>query len=522
MHLSRKGPVVILLLLIVVTLIQCSSPADKTSILNSTTTISSQDEINNGKKLAATYCQSCHQLPDPSLLDKTRWRESVLPVMGLYLGINYHVSDSILNYIGNMSHFPKTAAIDSTQLRQIIAYYTANAPEHLPVARRPEPLHQLPFFKILSTPDEWITSPALTSCVKIDVSVTPHRLLVFDGMKNRFIVLTDRGKTVNSSALSGSVVDMVPHNNSIIATTIGNDLYSNDAVNGDIKEISIDKTGKVALQERLLVDKIGRPISTNLVDLNGDGKLDYLVTRFGKMTGNLSWYEDDGQTLKQHIIRDRADCVRSLVDTDNPKKTADIWTLFSQGDESLYHYTNDGKGNFKEQRVLTFPPSYGSMYFDFFDFNGDGIKDLLYVSGDNGDYSQIPKPYHGIYIYLNDGKGNFKQKYFYPINGCYKALAKDFDGDGDLDIATVSEFPAKETPWEAFMYLENKGGLDFQAYTLPLNVNFSNGMTLDAGDIDGDGKTDLLIGNGYVAPNFNHANKQPLFLVLKNISSIKK
>jgi hypothetical protein len=520
MHFSRKGPVVILLLLMVIALIQCSGPADKTSVSTAIKSISAKDDITEGQKLAATYCQSCHQLPGPSLLDKATWRNSVLPVMGLYLGLNYHISDSILNYIGNLSRFPKEAAIDSIQLRQIMAYYTANAPEHLPVANRPEPLHQLPFFKILTTPVEWVTSPALTSCVKIDVSVTPHRLLVFDGTKNRFIVLTDKVKTVNSSALNGSVVDLVLHNGSIVATTIGSDLYSNDRIDGNIKEISIDRTGMVSLQERLLVERIGRPISTNMVDINGDGKLDYLVTRFGKMTGSLSWYEDVEGKLKQHIIRDRADGLRSIIDTDNPKKVPDIWTLFSQGDESLYHYTNDGKGNFKEQRVLTFPPSYGSMYFDFFDFNGDGFKDLLYVSGDNGDYSQIPKPYHGIYIYLNDGTNNFKQKYFYPINGCYKAIAKDFDGDGDLDIATVSEFPAKETPWEAFIYFENKGGLNFQAYTLPLNIPFSNGMTIDAEDIDGDGKPDLLLGNGYMAPSVS--NKQPLFLVLKNISSIKQ
>jgi mono/diheme cytochrome c family protein len=516
-----KGSVVISLLLIVIALVRCSGPADKASVTITTKSVSAEDDIIAGQKLAATYCQSCHQLPHPSLLDKTTWRNSVVPVMGLYLGLNYHVSDSILNYIGDMSRFPKTAVIDTTQLQQIMAYYTAKAPEHLPVPDRPKPIHQLPFFKILPTPAEWVTSPAMASCVKIDDSVTPHRLLVFDATKNRFIVLTDKVKTVNSSALSGSVVDMTFHNGNIVTTTIGSDLYSNDIVNGDIKEISIDKSGKVALQERLLVDRIGRPISTSMADINGDGKLDYLVTRFGKMTGSLSWYEDDGQRLKQHIIRDRADGIRSIIDTDNPKKIANIWTLFSQGDESLYHYTNDGKGNFKEQRVLTFPPAYGSMYFDFFDFNGDGFKDLLYVSGDNGDYSQLPKPYHGIYIYLNDGKDNFKQKYFYPINGCYKAIAKDFDGDGDLDIATISEFPAKEKPWEAFMYFENKGGLNFQAYTLPLNVPFSNGMTIDAGDIDGDGKPDLLLGNGFVAPNFNHGSKQPLFIVLKNISTAK-
>ena len=41
-------------------------------------------------------------------------------------------------------------------------------------------------------------------------------------------------------------------------------------------------------------------------------------------------------------------------------------------------------------------------------------------------------------FFLNEGNNHFSQKYFFPINGCYKAIAKDFDGDGDLDIASIA------------------------------------------------------------------------------------
>lgn len=43
--------------------------------------------IKAGKKLAVKYCGSCHQLPDPSLIDAKSWEDDVLPEMGPRLGI---------------------------------------------------------------------------------------------------------------------------------------------------------------------------------------------------------------------------------------------------------------------------------------------------------------------------------------------------------------------------------------------------------------------------------------------------
>ena len=47
-------------------------------------------EIKKGESLSILYCQGCHNLPDPSLLDSKHWEKDALPYMGPGLGIFNH------------------------------------------------------------------------------------------------------------------------------------------------------------------------------------------------------------------------------------------------------------------------------------------------------------------------------------------------------------------------------------------------------------------------------------------------
>src|ERR1700755_1543374 len=44
-------------------------------------------DMAEGKVLAAKYCVSCHQLPDPALIDRASWVNGVLPAMAKNLNI---------------------------------------------------------------------------------------------------------------------------------------------------------------------------------------------------------------------------------------------------------------------------------------------------------------------------------------------------------------------------------------------------------------------------------------------------
>jgi hypothetical protein len=133
------------------------------------------------------------------------------------------------------------------------------------------------------------------------------------------------------------------------------------------------------------------------------------------------------------------------------------------------------------------------MYFSMHDFNGDGKLDILYVNGDNFDYSRVLKPYHGVRILENDGKNNFHERYFFPIYGAARAEVADFDNDGDLDILVTSNFADFERhPERGIVFLENVGRYQFRPYAF--SVAGSNQWNLTAtADLKKDGHLDVIV-----------------------------
>jgi hypothetical protein len=223
----------------------------------------------------------------------------------------------------------------------------------------------------------------------------------------------------------------------------------------------------------------------------------------------LAWYEAtaNGQ-YREHVLKEVPGARLSVIHDFNRDGLLDIAVLMTQAREGVCIFYNLGEGHFREKWVLQFPAVYGSSYIELADFNGDGFMDILYTNGDNADYSPILKYYHGIRLLLNDGQDHFKEAWFYPMYGAGKALARDFDQDGDLDVAAISFFPdfGKE-PEKGFVYLENSGGLNFQPYVIKEAAK-GRWMTFDAGDADEDGDLDICLGS-FVFSNNGVAAVEP-------------
>jgi hypothetical protein len=131
------------------------------------------------------------------------------------------------------------------------------------------------------------------------------------------------------------------------------------------------------------------------------------------------------------------------------------------------------------------------------DINQDSYPDIIMTNGDNGDSSPVFKFYHGVRVFVNDGNYQFKEKYFYPVNGASQVLVRDFDNDGDLDMVVLAMFPDLFS-WseETIVYFENKGDFDFEPGYVEQEPS-GKWFLMDTGDIDNDGDYDLILGTNY-------------------------
>jgi len=145
----------------------------------------------------------------------------------------------------------------------------------------------------------------------------------------------------------------------------------------------------------------------------------------------------------------------------------------------------ESEQRWKESQLYRFPLSdkynYGGIAVG--DINKDGRYDLVLANHENT-----------IVCLINDGKGSFEINY--PVNEPFRSrtvLIDDINGDGLVDIIALSEFynPNLKDLKTGIMVGINENG--------SFSVNFveeSSGIfgdSLAVGDINGDGKRDIII-----------------------------
>lgn len=480
-----------------------------------------------GPQLAQAYCKACHAFPDPSLLDKATWGKGVLPQMALRLGINDAATSLYMNKppeevieLMQARIFPEKPLITARDWDKIVSYYLQNAPEQLTLPATPMVKPDLDNFSVV-VPGLNKGKYALTTLVKYDPGA--HALWIGD-LRNWLFRLDSKLQVTDSIQLPSAPVDLLKAENAYKVLSIGS-MNPSDAKAGKLLQFTVPV--KAAAPE-LLMEGLRRPVSMAAADLDRDGLQDLIVCHYGNNMGALVWYRNTGQGKYEPVIlKSLPGALKADIVDFNGDGRLDVVAMFAQATESIKVFYNRGRGKFEEETLVQFPPVYGLSYFELADFNKDGFPDIVLATGDNADYSPVLKPYHGIHILLNNGKNKFSERYFYPMPGASKVLARDFDQDGDLDIAAISFFPDfTGAPEKGFVYLQQEEDYTFKASTFSQSQT-GHWLTMEAGDYDQDKDLDIILGSFIYTPappavQDKWVKEGPGVIVLQNNSNRKR
>ena len=458
---------------------------------NTTTTDTFQptgDTLADGKKLVQMYCTKCHLQVPVDALNKDVWKFHTLPAMAHYLKVSTY----------GASYFKKPADTGGISLGnwQIIQdYYKKAAPAALTVPMAPTPLLNDWAGFTLRKPAE---SKHITYTSMIAVNQSTHKIYSSDLLTGK---LYEWDKNLDSRSVAqlpsaGVDANFIKDDKGAdlaLITCIG-EYMPMDFPNGKVVKVRLNEKAEITVPVTM-ASELSRPVQTLPGDFNKDGQTDWIICAQGKKAGAVYLLTQKADhTFAQSTIINKAGALQAKIGDFNNDGWPDLMVLFGSGDEGLWLFLNDQKGGFTSKNLLRFPPVYGSTSFQLVDMNHDGKPDLIYTCGYNFRDSRIFKPYHGLYIFTNQGNWNFKQSYFYPINGCTKAIAADFDGDGDIDIATTALFAdLKSKPGEGFIYFEQDKAMSFKPHAVPIS-SYGRWMSMDTMS-NPNGRPDIVLGN---------------------------
>ena len=243
-------------------------------------------------------------------------------------------------------------------------------------------------------------------------------------------------------------------------------------------------------------------------DVNGDGLEDVYIGGAKEQAGQLYIQTASGFIKKEEsVFKEFAGFEDVAVLFFDADKDGDVDLYVGAGGNNvqpnsreLQHrlYKNDGKGNFE---IATKSFSNNNMNISVAvcdDYDGDGDEDL-FVGGRSVPYSYGVTPQS--YIYNNDGLGHFTDVTaelnveIGRLGMITGAVWADITGDQQKELIITGEW----MPTRIYQYNKGRNKMEEIRQT-GLEDLYGWWQTVVATDINGDGKTDLVVGN--IGENF--------------------
>ncbi len=233
-----------------------------------------------------------------------------------------------------------------------------------------------------------------------------------------------------------------------------------------------------------------------LGDVDGDGDLDLVLGNWQQQ--NRLYLNDGTGTF--------TDATAARMPTIGAKTTAmALGDVDGDGDPDLVlgnyrHpsrlYLNDGTGTFTDATASRIPTHYDPTYaVALGDVDGDGDSDLVF----GNDFRQNR-------LYLNDGTGTFTDatttRMPTDIDRTNVVVLGDVDGDGDPDLIFGNQPAPSGSTGRNQLYLNDGTGTftDATASRMPIDRDITSALAL--GDMDGDGDPDLVFSGGSLNTRF--------------------